>query len=386
VERACTKASAGNRCDTFRNMKCTPIDVKAVDWKTLDSFADRTVFQTQPWLDFIAETQDATPIVAELRQDGKLAGYFSGLTVTKFGVKILGSSFPGWTTPYIGFNLMPGVSRAAALAAVERMAWDTLKCLHMEISDPGFAPDDGQELDFACQFYTSYRTDLTKSEDDLFSGMDSACRRCVRKAEKSGVVIEEAHDEDFAVEYYAQLKEVFRKQGLVPTYDLERVRSLVKHLEPTGRILLLRARGPEGNCIATGIFPGFNRIAEFWGNASYPAGQIFRPNEAIHWFVMRYWKHRGVEVYDWGGEGSYKEKYGCQIHRVPWFTKSRFEFISKLRGQAKEMFAMKQRMLGWFHSRPAAQGDATTRDQAQKEKTEAVMARPSTSESAGDKK
>jgi hypothetical protein len=351
-------------------MKCTPINLKTVDWRVLDGFADRTVSHTRAWLNFIAETQSATPVIAELREDGKLVGYFSGLTVTKFGVRILGSSFPGWTTPYIGFNLEPGVLRAAALAAVERMAWDTLKCLHMEVSDPGFATEDGEGLDFNCEFYTSYRTDLTKSEEELFSAMDSSCRRCVRKAEKSGVVIEEAHDDQFASEYYEQLKEVFAKQGLVPTYDMARVRALVKHLHPTGRVLLVRARDPEGRCIATGIFPGFNKIAEFWGNASRSAHQVLRPNEAIHWYVMRYWKCRGAEVYDWGGEGTYKEKYGCQVHRVPWFTKSRYEFISKLRGQARAMFAKKQKMLGWFQGKTSAAG----RVHAPKEKTETTMA------------
>ena len=80
------------------------------------------------------------------------------------------------------------------------------------------------------EYYASYRTDLTKSEEKLFNGMDSACRRCVRKAEKSGVAIEEAHDPAFANEYYEQLKDVFSKQGLVPTYDLERLRLLVKHM------------------------------------------------------------------------------------------------------------------------------------------------------------
>lgn len=336
---------------SFQNIKCVPIDLTTVDWKALDGYLDRTVFQTREWLNFVAATQHATPLVAEVRQDGNLVGYFSGLTVTKFGVRILGSSFPGWTTPYIGFNLLPGVSRAAALAAVESMAWSLLKCLHIEISDPEFSTEDGEEQGFERQFYTSYRTDLTKSEEELFNAMDSACRRCIRKAEKSGVVIEEAHDEAFAGEYYEQLKEVFAKQGLVPTYDLNRVRTLIKHLEPTGKILLLRARDPQGKCIATGIFPGFNKIAEFWGNASCQAGQILRPNEAIHWYAMRYWKRRGVAIYDWGGEGAYKEKYGCQLHRVPWFTKSRYEFISRLKGEAKEMFAMKQRFLGWFQTR-----------------------------------
>ena len=262
-------------------MKCHIIDFEAVDWSALDRFADRTVFQTREWVQFVCEAQKATPLIAELREGGEVVGYFTGLTFSRLGVKILGSSFPGWTTPYMGFNLVPGASRSAALAAVEEMAWGSLQCLHMEVSDPHFTIGDGKSLGFACEFYTSYRTDLRKSEDELFNGMDSACRRCIRKAQKSGVTIEEAHDLAFADEYYEQLKDVFAKQGLVPTYSVERVRALVRHMEPTGRVLLLRARDAEGKCIASGIFPGFNKIAEVWGNASYRSGQILRPNGGV---------------------------------------------------------------------------------------------------------
>jgi hypothetical protein len=334
-------------------MICEIVDFEKADWQRLDSFADRTVFQTRDWVRFVADTQNATPVLAQLSDSGKAVGYFTGLTFTRLGIKVLGSSFPGWTTPYMGFNLAPGASRADAMAALERTAWNDLKCLHMEVSDPHFTPEDGEALGFKTSYYTSYRTDLTKSEEDLFQAMESACRRCVRKAEKSGVTIEEAHDPAFADEYYEQLKDVFSKQGLVPTYDAERVRALVRHMGPTGNVLLLRARDAEGKCIATGIFPGFNKISEFWGNASFRSYQNLRPNELIHWYAMRYWKKRGAEVHDWGGEGTYKEKYGCVSHRVPWFNKSRYEFVGKLRDTAKKMHRGKQRLVGWW------QGDRT---------------------------
>jgi GNAT acetyltransferase-like protein len=331
-------------------MKLHRIDIKTADWALLDRFADRTVFQTRAWVEFVAESQGATPVLAEVRGEKEVVGYFTGLTFSKFGMKVLGSSFPGWTTPYIGFNLRPGASRAEALAALEKFAWDDLKCLHLEVSDPHFTFDDGEAAGFKAEYYGSYRTDLTKPEDELFNGMESACRRCVRKAEKSGVVIEEAHDLAFADEYYEQLKDVFAKQGLVPTYPVERVRSLVKHLEPTGNVLLIRARDPEGKCIATGIYPGFNQIAEFWGNASFRAYQNARPNEACHWYAMRYWKKRGAKIFDWGGEGTYKEKYGPVAHRVPWFTKSKYQIVGTLRNEARNMFARKQKFLGWLQA------------------------------------
>src|SRR6266404_8635168 len=329
-------------------MKFHSIDYKAADWKHLDSFEDRTVFQTREWLQFVSECQNATPVLAALREGTNILGYFTGLTFSKLGVKILGSSFPGWTTPYIGFNLQPGVSRRAALEALEKFAWDSLRCLHMEVSDPHFTFEDADGLGFKPEFYGSYRSDLNKSEEDLFNSMESACRRCVRKAEKSGVKIEEAHDLAFADEYYEQLKDVFAKQSLVPTYSVERVRSLVRNMAPTGNVLLIRARDAEGKCIATGIYPGFNKIAEFWGNASFRAYQNLRPNEACHWYALRYWKQRGAAIFDWGGEGTYKEKYGCTPYRVPWFTKSRYQIVGALRNEARNMFARKQKFLGWL--------------------------------------
>ena len=42
-------------------MKFYPIDIKTADWKRLDGFADRTVFQTREWLQFVAESQNAQP-------------------------------------------------------------------------------------------------------------------------------------------------------------------------------------------------------------------------------------------------------------------------------------------------------------------------------------
>src|SRR5262245_57374163 len=129
-------------------MKCNLVDFTAVNWNDLDRFQDRTVFQTREWVQFVKESQRATPIVLEITDGGKPVGYFTGLTMKRFGIRILGSSFPGWTTPYMGFNLVPGASRASALAAVEEFAWNDLGCLHMEVSDPYFEVADGHALGF----------------------------------------------------------------------------------------------------------------------------------------------------------------------------------------------------------------------------------------------
>jgi hypothetical protein len=80
------------------------------------------VFQTREWLAFLAQSQRGTPVVIEMRDGGSLAGYFSGVIIRRFGVKILGSSFPGWTTPYIGFNAVADYPRALLLESLVRSA------------------------------------------------------------------------------------------------------------------------------------------------------------------------------------------------------------------------------------------------------------------------
>ena len=45
-------------------MKFHLIDFKSAGWKRLDGFADRTVFQTREWLQFVAESQKAQPVLA----------------------------------------------------------------------------------------------------------------------------------------------------------------------------------------------------------------------------------------------------------------------------------------------------------------------------------
>lgn len=323
------------------------IDLQLSFWgDILDTFKDRTIFQTPSWMSFIAETQNAEPIFAAVKDGSRTAGYFSGLIVRKFGFKILGSPLPGWTTSYMGMNLSPGVSRRLGLEAVVRLAFEELSCVHIEIMDRQISVNDARELGFEIRTFAGFEIDLRASEDQLFANMTSACRRCIRRAEKCGVIIEEAHDHGFADDYYAQLQEVFRKQSLVPPYGIDRVRALIAHLLDTGHLLLLRARNPLGQCIATGIFPAMNDTMYFWGGASRRDSLGYRPNEVLHWHAMKYWKARGVTRYDMGGGGEYKRKYGGYEIAVPWIRKSRYPGLGILRSLAKQMAGWRQWTLG----------------------------------------
>jgi hypothetical protein len=244
----------------------------------------------------------------------------------------------------MGFNLEPGVPRIAALHALSQFALHELGCLHFEMMDRQLSSGDLEGSEVHSRSYNGFEIDLALSEDELFTRMDPSCRQCIRKAIRSGVKIEEVTDSDFATDYYGQLQDVFAKQRLTPTYDIGRVRTLIRHLQPTGNLLLLRARDSEGRAIATGIFPAMHERAYFWGAASWRPFQILRPNELLLWHAMLYWKQRGVRFFDMGGGGEYKRKYGGHEISVAWLHHSRNSVLPIMRQTAAAFVRTRQRL------------------------------------------
>lgn len=329
-------------------MEFQVLDSSRVDWDRLDGFEDRLVFQTREWIEFLAETHNARLIVAELRDGNDVLGYFSGLIARHMGIRILGSPSPGWKTTNLGFNLVSGIPRRMALQALETFAFQTLNCLHLEVSDRYCSMSEGATLGFRYDPIRRLEVDLTEPEAQLYANMTPDRRWSIRKGEKNGVRIEEAHDEAFAAEHWEHLKDMYGRKGLAVTLQgREEVRNLIRRMLPTGRLLLLRARDPDGNPIASGISVGMNKVAFSWTLASLRAGHHLRPNELLIWHLIRYWKRRGIERLDFGGgnESDYKRRYGVvKEFYFPWFRKSRLSSLEYLRRCAKDLFWLQYRV------------------------------------------
>jgi hypothetical protein len=328
---------------TFERLEAT-----STAWaEDIKNYEANTVFQTPAWLSFVSDSQNAEPVVAALKQGGQTVGLFTGLMIKKWGLRILGSPFPGWTTSYMGLCLRSGIPRVLAVQSLRRFAFEELGCVHLEMMDRNLTFAELNLLGFEHRSFNGFQVDLTPTEAEIFGNMSKkSCQYSIRKAERDGVIIEEAHDGEFVEDYCSQLNDVFAKQSLVPTYSPDRVQKLIKHVHPTGMLLLLRARNSDGRCIATGIFPAMNRTMYFWGGASLRQYQSLHPNEPLHWHAMKYWKQRGIYSYDMGGGGEYKKKYGgCEI-AVPWFRTSKYSWIPQFRELAKAVVDYRQKLLG----------------------------------------
>ena len=80
--------------------------------KTVDiSKWNPDIYFSYEWIDFLKKSLNVDPFVIEISDGNKIIGYFVGAVFKKFGVKIVGSPFRGWDTPYMGLLIDDGYSR-----------------------------------------------------------------------------------------------------------------------------------------------------------------------------------------------------------------------------------------------------------------------------------
>ena len=336
-----------------------------VAWEEiLAHYPEAEVFHSAGWLAFLAASQHAEPVVAIVRADGRPVGHFVGGIVRRFGVRILGSPMRGWGTESMGFLLDDESVRRGAADALVPFAFDVLGCLHIELSDRWLTTEQMEGSGYAVEEGSTYVIDLSQSEDDIFAQIRSNTRQYIRRAAKRGLTAEVASGPEFADEFHEQLRDVFASQGLVPTYDVERVRQLIVALEPTGQLLLLRIRAPDGACLSTSIFVGRNRTATAWGAAFFRKDAAAHPNEPLWWEAIRTWHERGAIRLDMGGRGGYKEKFGGVAQPTPLFLRSRYGGLRYGRAAARRFAKARQNIVGAMRRRTAPVASPSSGDDA----------------------
>ena len=182
------------------------------------------------------------------------------------------------------------------------------------------------------------RVDLAADEEAIFGGDDERLPARDQQGEKVGVRVEQAHGVEFADEYHAQLVEVFARSG-PPAAVRRRAGPRADPLPRAERQpALLRAVAPDGERIATGIFPALRRLRLLLGRrelrrAPVPAPQ--RGDLLARDAVLPRARRRRLDL---GGGGDYKRKYGATEKRIPYVRKSRVPGLLSLRDLAAYVY------------------------------------------------
>lgn len=237
-----------------------------LDTEKYEAFLDKIVFNTIPWINYICEDSNGSAIFVRITEDKKLVGYFTGVLINKFGIKILGSPFPGWSTCHMGIDTDQPDLKAEIITQIVPYLYKTTKCKYIEICDRDISEKEAKLRGFTYKKVGTLELPIAMTDQELFKNMKTDCRNFIRQFERRGARLEYAKpDNDFAEEYYQQLEDVFAKQNLVPTYSLEKVKCLIRNMKDSGNILCLKVVSPDERCIATSLFLGYNKRFYFWG-------------------------------------------------------------------------------------------------------------------------
>lgn len=319
---------------TFEIIKFEDIDITEYN-----GFLNKTVFTTKCWIDFVREDSEAEPVIVRIMEKERFIGYFTGLLTTKFGIKILGSPFSGWSTCYMGIDTDFLEEKCEIIKQLVPFLFQHTKCIYMEIIDRNVSVERAEKYGFKAYSVETLELPIGMDDTALFKQMKTDCRNFIRQFERRGARLEIATPDDlFAEQYYAQLEDVFAKQGLVPTYPLEKVKCLMKNMCESDDILCLRVMSPDDRCIATSIFLGSKKKFFFWGGASFRTDQSYRPNEYMIWTAIKYWRDRGCEMFDMVGVRDYKRKFGSHEENYARMVFAKYGILIRMRDMAQKLY------------------------------------------------
>ena len=315
--------------------------------RLLSSTRGWTLYHTPEWQDFLDEVVKGKRLILGIYHSRKLIGFMPAREVKIGPFRLLGSPLPGWNTPYMGPVLLQDVDPSGFLWSLScfqsRYRYD-----HMELVslNSRFEHDRGWKAEITQTRVSPLATDPVQ----LLRCFSKSCRKLVRRGQRCGVTVELTTSKEFVDIYYSQLREVFAKHNMVPTYPKERMLALWEHLKHTGRLLTSWAK-VGGTIIATRIdMVGNGRLHSF-GSASRQDSLHYYPNELLRCFVMAYAGQRQLTDYDMSGGNTYKAKFNAELVDMVRYIRSP-NYLRALRTLARTwVYWRKGNALNWRYGR-----------------------------------
>ncbi len=313
-------------------MKIIPFaEVDPVDWNTVCDVSDAAwLYHRHQWVDietaFFANQNLSFAVHDGRRVVGLLPLYFQEVGLTTFVERLMHSGLHRHTGLALRADLMPDALAAACTVAINHvkalavaLGCDRIQ-LNVQNAAPGNRRPGREEVPFWVREYGFHLglyfcdggflpapglstlcldqiVDLRVPETELFSRLESGCRRAVRKGISQGLVLEPLTGEDAIDRYFALAQRSAVRTGeQLP--DRTFYQAIARAFMPTSCIVFMAT---DQGCDAAGIVVLLDKgCANFMAGASDPERLARRPNDFVHYSAMLWLKARGVQVYRLG--------------------------------------------------------------------------------------
>lgn len=163
---------------------------------------------------------------------------------------------------------------------------------------------------FAYEEHLNFLIDLARPPEAIWAGIRSNARRNIQKAQREGVVIEEATDPAQVPEAYAILRGVYRRLQ-VPLADQALFQAAFDILQPAGLFKIMLAR-VEGRAIGVMTLLLHAGTIIYWYTGVDKAYSACRANDLLVWHALEWGSRNGYHTFDFGGAGKPAEEYGVR--------------------------------------------------------------------------
>lgn len=160
--------------------------------------------------------------------------------------------------------------------------------------------------------------DLNADIEMLWQNLHPSARRAIRKAERLGVTVRQAHDMEDLRKFYELHLRVRKQKYHMLAQPYRFFEHIWRQFIAVQRGALLIAEY-EGNAIGATIYLAWQGRLYYKFNASDPGGLSFRPNDLLAWSGMKYAHERRYRfldfgLSDWDQEGlvRYKRKFASE--------------------------------------------------------------------------
>ncbi len=191
----------------------------------------------------------------------------------------------------------------------------------------------------------TWMIDLRPGKDVIWGNMEKRARNAIRKAEKSGVVIHQASNEDDIKIYYDLHCKTYHRTGVKP-HPRTYFEAIWKDFISRGMANAFFAEY-NGQVVAAENFAVYKNAAVYWTGATNELGLAVQASSLIQWSAIQWMISQGIEWYETGegfpnllsgklkGLSDFKKSFGGELfplYRGRMILKQRYlRFIELLR-------------------------------------------------------
>ena len=169
---------------------------------------------------------------------------------------------------------------------------------------------------------STHMIDLSRTEDEIFEGFTDAKKRNIKRAQREKLYVKEIKS-DYAIrKYYLMYLDSLRRWNAKKIFKLDFFKKLLE-----SDLASLYMVQYHGDYVAGAIILKGNTEAVYWHGAAFQRYFQLRPNDLLHWEIMRSLKSQDILIYNMGSSNNiegverFKKGYGGVDREYLFFKK-----------------------------------------------------------------